>query len=325
MAAHRVAVLALPGVFPFELGIASRIMGSAERQDGTPLYRVSTCTLDGAPVRTDADFSIVPDHDARIVRRADTLVVPSPAGRGPLFDAGVLDTDVGEVLAGRRRGARIVSICIASYVLAAAGLLDGRRATTHWQRADEFRRLFPQVLLDPDVLFVDDGDVLTSAGVAAGIDLCLHIVRRDHGSDVARRVARQCIVPPWRDGGQSQYVERSVPLAGIASTAATRTWALEHLDRALTLAQLAEHAHMSVRTFTRRFREEVGTSPQQWIAQQRIDAVRRLLETTELPVEQIADRAGFGTAASMRQHLRVAIGVSPTAYRRTFRSEAGRS
>jgi transcriptional regulator GlxA family with amidase domain len=324
MAAQRVAVLALDGVFPFELGIASRILGSAERDDGTPLYRVSTCTVDGASVRTDADFDIVPEHDARILRRADTLVIPSPSGRGPLFDHGTLGDDVAEALASCRRGTRIVSICIASFVLAAAGLLDGRRATTHWQRADEFRRLFPLVALDADVLFVDDGDVLTSAGVAAGIDLCLHVVRRDHGSGVAHRVARQCIVPPWRDGGQSQYVERSVPAVDAASTAATRAWALEHLHRPLTLTQLAEHAQMSVRTFTRRFREEVGASPQQWIAHQRVDAVRHLLETTDLSVEAVADRAGFGTATSMRQHLQAAIGVSPTVYRRRFTSAASR-
>jgi transcriptional regulator GlxA family with amidase domain len=324
-AAHRVAVLALDGVFPFELGIASRILGSAESDDGTPLYRVQTCTVDGAPVRTDADFAIVPDHDARIIRRADTLVIPSPAGRGPLFEAGVLEDDVAEALAGRRRGMRLVSICIATYVLAAAGVLDGRRATTHWQRADAFQRLFPRVDLDADVLFVDDGDVLTSAGVAAGIDLCLHVVRRDHGSDVAHRVARQCIVPPWRDGGQSQYVRRSVPAADRDSTAAARAWALGHLDGPLTLAVLADHAHMSVRTFTRRFREEVGLSPQQWIAQQRVDTVRHLLESTDLPVDQVADRAGFGSAASLRQHLHSALGVSPTTYRRTFRSGAAPS
>jgi transcriptional regulator GlxA family with amidase domain len=276
-------------------------------------------------VRTDADFAIVPEHDARIIRRADTLVIPSPAGRGPLFDAGILGDDVADALAARRRGTRVVSICIATYVLAAAGLLDGRRATTHWQRADAFQRLFPRVDLDPDVLFVDDGDVLTSAGGAAGIDLCLHVVRRDHGSDVAHRVARQCIVPPWRDGGQSQYVERSVPAAGHQSTATARAWALEHLDRPLTLARLADHAHMSVRTFTRRFRDEVGLSPQQWIVQQRVEAVRQLLESTDLPVEHVADRAGFGSAASMRQHLHAVLGVSPTAYRRTFRSAAAAS
>jgi transcriptional regulator GlxA family with amidase domain len=325
MRSHHVVVLALDGVFPFELGIASRIFGSAERDDGTPLYRVSTCTLDGRPVRTDADFSIVPDHDAAIVRRADTLVIPSPAGSGPLFERGTLDDDLGQALASRRHGTRVMSICIASYVLAAAGLLDGRRATTHWQRADDFRRLFPRVELDPDVLFVDDGDVLTSAGVAAGIDLCLHIVRRDHGSDVAHRVARQCIVAPWRDGGQSQFVQRSVPVVGVASTAGTRAWALDHLCEPLTLAHLAQHAHMSVRTFTRRFREEVGTSPQQWLTHQRVDAVRHLLESTDLPVEQVAARAGFGTAAAMRLHLHTAIGVSPTAYRRTFRAAGGAS
>ena len=185
--------------------------------------------------------------------------------------------------------------------------------------APAFAALFPQVRLDPDVLFVDDGDVLTSAGNAAGIDLLLHVVRRDHGSEVASRVARRSVVAPWRDGGQSQFIERPVPEPGDVGTAATRAWALEHLGDPLTLADLAAHARMSVRTFTRRFREETGLSASRWLVQQRVALARRLLESTDVPVERVAERAGFGTTASLRQHLNAAIGVAPLAYRRTYR------
>jgi transcriptional regulator GlxA family with amidase domain len=208
-------------------------------------------------------------------------------------------------------------------VLAAAGLLDDRPATTHWAYADDFRDRYPRVKLDPDVLFVDDGDVLTSAGVAAGLDLCLHVIRRDHGSEVANRAARRCVVPPWRDGGQSQFIERPMPALGDSTTAATRAWALDRLDRQLTLEQLAEHARMSVRTFTRKFRDETGQSPGRWLVLQRVEHARRLLETTDLPIERVAAQAGLGTAASLRQHLRATVGVAPGAYRRTFRAAAG--
>ncbi len=185
-----------------------------------------------------------------------------------------------------------------------------------------FQRLFPRVRVDPDVLFVDDGDVLTSAGVAAGLDLCLHLVRRDHGSAVANAVARRTVVPPYRDGGQAQYVQRPVPDPQLATTKTARAWALERLDRPLTLRELAAQEAMSVRTFTRRFREETGVSPGQWLTQQRVQRARQLLESTDLPVDRVAREAGFGTAASMRAHLQTALGVSPTAYRRTFRPAA---
>src|SRR5690606_29420780 len=208
---------------------------------------------------------------------------------------------------------------LGAYVLAAAGWLDGRPATTHWRRAEHFRRLFPDVLLDPDVLYTDDGDVLTSAGVASGVDLCLHIIRRDHGSAVANAVARGTVVPPHRDGGQAQFITYPVPDDGRASTSRARHWAMEHLDQPLTLRDLAAKESMSVRTFTRRFRDEVGVSPLQWLTQQRIQRARQLLEETDLPVDRIAEAAGFGTATSLRQHLQNALGVSPSAYRNTFR------
>ncbi|WP_331770786.1 helix-turn-helix domain-containing protein (plasmid) [Embleya sp. NBC_00888] len=318
---HRVVVLALENVYPFELGIPVRIFGTATGADGEPLYEVITCSLDGRPVRTSADFTIAVEHGIEALATADTLVLPP-------FVCGVDENDepdwlpepLAGALAGLRPGARIVSICTASYVLAAAGLLDGRPATTHWNEADQFRKRFPRVDLDPDVLFVDDGDILTAAGVVAGIDLCMHLLRRDHGSEVANRVARRCVVPPWREGGQAQFIERPVPEPSSAATSATREWALEHLHRPLSLAELADHARMSVRTFTRRFRDEVGMTPGQWLTRQRVEHARRLLETTDLTVDRIADRAGFGTGASLRQHLVATIGVPPMTYRQTFRT-----
>ncbi|GAA3102799.1 GlxA family transcriptional regulator [Nonomuraea salmonea] len=235
---------------------------------------------------------------------------------GPALLDGTISGALHKALQGRPR---VMSICTGAFVIAAAGLLDGRPATTHWRDAPRFARFFPQVKLDPDVLFVDDGDVLTSAGVAAGLDLALHVIRRDHGSEVANTVARRCVMPPWRDGGQAQYIDRPLPDGPGGGTAATRDYMLAHLDAPLDLAALAGHARMSVRTFTRRFREETGQSPAKWLTEQRIRHARRLLETTDLGVEEVARRAGFGTAVSLRQHLHTAVGVAPLAYRRTFR------
>jgi transcriptional regulator GlxA family with amidase domain len=181
--------------------------------------------------------------------------------------------------------------------------------------------MFTTTRIHPDVLYVDDGDVLTSAGVAAGIDLCLHIIRRDHGSHIANEAARSCVVPPWRDGGQAQYIQRPVPDPSTGSTAATRAWAMQHLAEPLTLSDLAAHANMSVRTFSRRFRDEAGSTPGQWLTRQRVDLARHFLETTDWPIDLVAHQAGFGTGTSLRQHLHTAIGVSPQAYRRTFRHQ----
>ncbi|HEY1174674.1 MAG TPA: helix-turn-helix domain-containing protein, partial [Phytomonospora sp.] len=269
---------------------------------------------------TAADFAITPDHGPEILDTADTIVIP-PAhdDTDPVYRTGELRPALAAALARVRPGTRVMSICVASYYLAAAGLLDGRRAATHWHSAEHFRGLFPRVAVDADVLFVDDGDLLTSAGVASGVDACLHLIRRDHGSEIANLAARRCVVPPHRDGGQAQYIERPVPPAPDTGTAATRAWALARLDRATTLEELAAHARMSRRTFTRRFRDETGDSPARWLAAQRLDAARRLLESTDLAVDQIAVRTGFGTGTSLRQHMRAAVGVAPGAYRRTFR------
>ncbi|MBL1289338.1 GlxA family transcriptional regulator [Streptomyces sp. NPDC057067] len=327
---RRVVVLALDGVIPFELGIPQRIFGLARDMDaagdGARLYEVVTCSVrPPGPVRTDADFSIMVEHGPEALATADTVVVPASYELGPVHQEGRLTGELAAAFAYIRPEARMVSICTGGYVLAAAGLLDGRPATTHWSSAEHFQRLFPKVRVDPDVLFIDDGDVLTSAGVAAGIDLCLHIVRRDHGTAVANDVARRTVVPPHRDGGQAQFIRRPMPEAGLATTTAARTWALGRLEQPILLRDMARQESMSVRTFTRRFREEVGISPGQWLAQQRVERARQLLESTDLSVDQVARDAGFGTATSLRQHVQAALGVSPTVYRRTFRSTvAGR-
>ncbi|MFC5907626.1 GlxA family transcriptional regulator [Streptacidiphilus monticola] len=315
MPQHQVAVLALDGVIAFELATPSRLFESTRPPGEAPLYRVRTCSVDGGPVRTSADFRVVVDHGPELLAEADTVVVPAP---GPELTAGRLPAEVHAALARIRPGTRLLSICTGAFVLAAAGLLDGRAATTHWMHTDRFRALFPQVRVDPDVLFVDDGDVLSSGGVAAGVDLCMHVIRRDHGSAVANYVARRCVVPPWRDGGQAQYVDLPVPERGGATTAPAREWALDSLDASPSLRELAGRCGMSVRTFTRRFREETGLSPGQWLVRQRTAHARRLLEGTDLTVDHIARVCGFGSGASMRAHFQAELGVSPSSYRRTF-------
>ncbi|MDE3722039.1 helix-turn-helix domain-containing protein [Nocardiopsis sp. N85] len=308
---HHVAVLALDGVYPFELGIPSRVFGAADGR-----YEVRTCALDGPSVRTNADFSVTVDHGPELLTDADTVVIPP-------FDTARITRHPSPTLRAAldslRPDTRLVSICTGAFVLASTGLLNDRPATTHWALTDTFRTWFPRVRLDPDVLFVDDGDVLTSAGAASGVDVCLHLVRRDHGTRVANHVARVCVVPPWRDGGQAQYIEHPVPDPDRTGTAPTRQWALEHLAEPLSLADLAAHARMSRRTFVRRFNEEVGLSPGRWLTAQRVERARHLLESTDLTVDEIAGRIGFATGTSLRQHLRTALGVSPITYRRTFR------
>ncbi len=316
--AHRVVVLALDRVVPFDLGIAARVLGAARDPDGEGLYAVTTCAIGGGTVRTDGDFSVVVDHDETALAGAETVVVATQEPDERLRERGELDLAVAAALDRVRPDARVLSICTGSFVLAAAGLLDGLPATTHWAWAERFARLFPRVHVRPNVLFVDAGRVLTSAGGAAGIDLCLHLIRRDHGADVANAAARRCVVPPWRDGGQAQFIEHPLPAVSTATTAPTREWTLSRLRDPLTLDDLADHAGMSVRTFTRRFRAEVGMSPGRWLTQRRVDRARMLLETSDLPVESVAHEAGFASATLLRQHLRAAIGVSPQAYRRTF-------
>jgi transcriptional regulator GlxA family with amidase domain len=321
---HRVAVLAMDGLLPFELGIPHRIFDRPRDRLGRRLYEVVTCSIrPPGPVRTDSDFDVMVANGPETLATADTVIVPASYEFGPVYEDGVLTPELTAALAHIRPGTRLASICTGVYVLAAAGYLDGRPATTHWADAERLQRLFPRIAVDPNVLYVDDGDVLTSAGVAAGIDLCLHMLRRDHGSAVANAVARRTVVPPHREGGQAQYIRRPVPEPQLATTTTARAWALGRLHEPIQLRDMAEQESMSVRTFTRRFREEVGISPGQWLTQQRVEHARHLLESTDLSVDQIARDAGFGTAQSMRQHLQTALGVTPTSYRRTFRTGSG--
>lgn len=317
---HHVAVLVRHGLLVMELGIVHRLFGQARSAAGEPLYEVVTCTLEPGPVRTDADFTIPVDRGPEVLAEADTVIVPaSLVEYEPM--ARVLTPPLKAALERIPAAARIASICTGAFVLAAAGLLDGRPATTHWRSAEELQERFPEVDVDPCVLYTDDGDVLTSAGVAAGIDLVLHMIRRDHGTAVANEVARGTVVSPHREGGQAQFVRRPVPEPRTSSTKAARAWALENLHRPLTLRELAAREAMSTRTFTRRFREEVGVSALQWLTGQRVERARQLLEETDLPVDRVATEAGFGTAASLRQHFQAALAVSPSAYRSTFRGE----
>jgi transcriptional regulator GlxA family with amidase domain len=316
---HRIAVLALAPVVGFDLTIPPTVFGAATQADGTPLYDVRICGLEIAPIRASAGFSLIPDYGPEALADADTVIIPGTYIAQPRYE-GTLPDDLAEALATIRPGTRIASICTGAFVLGAAGLLDDRPATTHWQRAELFRSVYPQVQLDEDRLFIDDGDILTSAGLAAGVDLCLHLIRRDFGSEVANRAARHCVVPPWRDGGQSQFIERVVPEEGSEGTAPTRAWALERLGQQLSLPAMAAHARMSVRTFSRRFKAETGQSPGTWLLQQRVRHACHLLETTDLTVDRVAESAGLGTAASLRHHLRSELGVSPLTYRKTFRA-----
>lgn len=309
---HRVAVLALDGAYPFELGIPTRILGAADDR-----YEVIVCSADGRPVETTAGSSVTPQHGPEAIESADTTIVTpvDPTRLTRDLPAGLAD-----VLDKRRSGSRIASISTGGFFPAAAGLLDGRLVTTHWECAPLFRQWYPHIRLDEGVLFVDDGDVLTSAGAAAGVDLCLHLIRIDHGTDLANRAARRCVVPPFRAGGQAQYIERPIPDDGVASTTATRQWALQQLGAPLDLSRLAQHAHVSLRTFGRRFRDETGLTPHRWLTHRRLDRARHLLESSTMTVDQNASEIGFASAASLRQHMNAELGVSPGAYRRTFQA-----
>ncbi len=314
---HRVAVLLLPPVVGFDAAIAPTLFSSATDADGDPLYDVVVCAPTRGPVASTTGFDVVPAAGPEVLATADTVVIPGTR-YAPARLHGVLAPEEQAAFALIRPGARLVSICTGAFVLAAAGLLDGRPATTHWKFADALRRLYPEVAVDENVLFVDDGDVLTSAGLAAGIDLCLHIIRSDHGAQVANAVARYCVVPPWREGGQAQFIDRQVPEPDHYSTAATREWAVGHLDEELTVQRLARHAKMSPRTFNRRFREETGQSPGTWVRRRRIDRARELLESRDLPVDEIARLSGLGSGGNLRHHLRRGVGMSPSSYRKTY-------
>src|SRR6478735_6206809 len=291
MHAHGVAVLVLPGVIPLEFGTAALVFG------WDPHYTLTVCAEDRAAQVPGFGFTINTSAGLEGLKRAESVIVPGYQDVDASVSPAVLDA----LRAARARGARVVSICTGAFALAAAGLLDGRPATTHWRWTDELQRRYPQVHVVPNRLFVDDGDVLTSAGVTTGIDLCLHIIRRDHGAAAANSRARALVAPPQRQGGQAQFVERLRPEASGDQLAALRDWMLENLALPLDLDTLARRAHMSRRTLTRRFREETGLAPMRWLVDARIDRAREILETTTEPVENLGRLTGLGAPASGRR------------------------
>ncbi|HEY2428867.1 MAG TPA: helix-turn-helix domain-containing protein [Acidimicrobiales bacterium] len=315
------AAVVFDGVAPFELAVACEVFGIDRSEEiGLPWYRFMICAADPPPVRSSVGFTIDGVRPLADLRHADTIVVPA-AGHAE-HNAALLDS----LRRAHARGARVMSVCTGAFVLAAAGLLDGRRATTHWMHVDAFAARYPLVKVDPGVLYVDDGDVLTSAGTAAGIDLCLHVVRLDYGADVANKVARRMVVPPHRDGGQAQFVSEPVaPQPGGDLLSDALAWVQEHLHEPVSVDDLARRSAMSPRTFARRFRDVAGTTPHQWILRQRILLAQRLLETTDLSVEAVAARCGLGTATNLRQHFQRQVRTSPHAYRRTFWAEGSLS
>jgi transcriptional regulator GlxA family with amidase domain len=315
---HRVVALCLDGVVAFDLAAPAQAFLTATRGPGKPAYEFSTCSLDGRPLRSTTGFGVVPQGDLSLLRGADTVVVPAALAGFSEPPEEVLK----ELRAASERGARVISVCTGAFALAHAGLLDGRRATTHWAFAEELARRFPAVEVDVGALYVDEGQVMTSAGLSAGIDLCLHVIRKDCGAAVGEQVARHMVAAPHREGGQAQFIERPTAALATGSLEGTRRWAAERLHEPLDIAVMAEHASVSPRTFARRFREETGTTPLQWLLNQRVQEARRLLEETDLPIDAVAWRAGFGTAASLRDHFRRITATTPSAYRRSFRPVA---
>ncbi|MEV0682044.1 helix-turn-helix domain-containing protein [Actinosynnema sp. NPDC050436] len=303
-----VAVPVIEGLAPFEFGVICEVFGVDRTEEDVPLVDFRVCgEHPGRPVRTNVGASVVADHGFDALDDVDLVAVPAFAIRDE-YPPALLDA--------LRRASTVLSVCSGSFALGAAGLLDGRRCTTHWRHAAELAQRFPLAHVDPDVLFVDEGDLITSAGTAAGIDACLHLVRRELGSTTATTIARRMVVAPQREGGQRQFVQ-PIPVQAD-SLQPTLAWMMDALDTEHTVAGLAEHARMSERTFARRFAAETGTTPHRWLTTQRVLRARQLLEETQLSVETIAHRCGFGTAALLRHHFNAVVGLSPKDYRRSF-------
>ncbi|QHP74064.1 transcriptional regulator FtrA [Bradyrhizobium sp. LCT2] len=308
-----VAVLAYDGVNTFELGMAVEVFGLTDM--GRDWYRLVVCTEHpGRPLAANNGIRIAADDGLKTLARANTIIVPGWSHIEHVPSATLLDT----LRRAHQQGVRIASICSGVFILAAAGLLDGRRATAHWAQAELLSSRYPAVNVDPNVLYVDDGDIMSSAGRAAGLDLCLHIVRRDYGAEIANRVAQRLVVPPHREGGQAQYIPQPVRKAEGDALASVFAWAQHHLDQDLAIDRLASRAGMSRRTFIRRFEEATGMSPGDWVAQARVSRARELLEATQLPIEDIAVATGFGSAEALRHHFRQRIRTSPMRYRTAF-------
>ena len=307
-----IVLLALPGVAPFEFGVVCEVFGIDRSDSGGPCFEFTIATADPGPVRTSLGYDMVIETGLEAAASADLIAVPAHAIEN--IDERYLEV----IRAAEARGAWVLSVCSGAFALAQAGILDGRKATTHWMHASKLQRLFPATTVDADVLFVEDRKVVTSAGTAAGIDAALHIVRKELGASATNVIARRMVVPPQRDGGQSQYIETPVQECSNDSIAVVAEWMIEHIDEDLTVDQLARKALMSSRTFARRFRAEMGTTPAAWLNRQRIIRAQQLLEETDLGLENVAQQTGFGTAAVMRHHFVKVLQTTPTLYRRTF-------
>ena len=316
---HDIAIVLYEGFTAFELGVACEIFGDDRWvAPGDPWYRLFICGETSGPLTSDSGFQILVPFGLEALKRVDTVIV-APTDRPFAVSGGVFDA----LRQAHARGCRMLSLCAGAFVLAEAGLLDGRRAATHWTECDELARRYPELSVDPGVLFVDEGDILTGAGSAAGIDLCLHIVRQDYGSEVATQLARQLVVPPQRDGGQAQFIETPLPsLDDSDLLAETVTWMQCHLDEELSVEDLAAHAAMSPRTFARRFQSATGTTPHRWLQAQRVTLAQRLLETSDVSVEVVATMSGFSTAGNLRKHFNRMVHTSPQAYRQAFRDRS---
>ncbi|MGW3985934.1 GlxA family transcriptional regulator [Streptomyces djakartensis] len=313
---QNVAVALLDGVNPFELGVVCEVFGTDRSDDGLPVYDFAVASAEGPSLRTNTGFSLQVEHGLERLETADLIAVPA----GDDYSTRTFPPELLDALRrGVDRGARVLSVCSGVYVLAAAGLLDDRRCTVHWKHARDLARRYPRVAVEPDVLYVDEDPVITSAGTAAGIDACLHLVRKEQGTEIANKIARRMVVPPHRDGGQAQYIERPLPHSEADSIGEVLAWMERHLDEEVTVEQLAARALMSPRTFARRFHQETGTTPYRWVLRQRVLQAQRLLEATDETMDAIAGRTGFGNAATLRHHFVRAVGTTPNAYRRTFR------
>jgi transcriptional regulator GlxA family with amidase domain len=312
---QNVAVLALPGIAPFELGVVCEVFGIDRSEVGLPAFDFAVVSEGAATVTSSSGFTIAPEYGLERAAQADLNCVPAS------------DTDVAVSPAVREllhqtvaRGGRIMSVCSGAFTLAAAGLLEDRPCTTHWFHVEEFQRRFPRAQLVPDVLYVDDGSIITSAGSAAGIDACLHVVRQELGAAVANGIARRMVVPAYREGGQAQFIERPVPDTESVTLGPLLDWMTENIDVDVSVDELAARTHMSPRTFARRFKAETGTTPHAWLTQQRVQHAERLLEETDEPIEQVARLCGFGSATLLRHHFVRQRGTTPLAFRRAFRN-----
>lgn len=314
---HKVAVIALPDFVPFDLSIACEVFWRARLADDKPAYRVMICGSPGQTVRS-RHFDMRAPYGLDMVRRADTVIVPGMEDPSAPVPEAVLKA----LRQAWKRGARIASICTGAFALAASGLLDGKRATTHWLCTTSLAERYPEISVEPHVLFVDEGRIITSAGSSAGLDMCLHLVRRDHGQSVAAQSARMAVAPLTRDGGQAQFI-RHEPPASRSSLASLIDWISANLDKPLDVERLAKKAGMSARTFARRFREQTGTTPLQWLLTTRLQRARELLEGSDLLVDQIAERTGFDSPVTFRARFRSVVGLTPTAYRRRFSTPVG--